>query len=285
MTTTANSFLANGPAAIGFDARPSFAPHWFKFGALAVGHTAGVFGATNDVVTIPPGVNISAAVWGASMRSYGVLGQCLAGSAPGIRGEGGTGPGVEAFSSNNSGVSGAAGAWPSTFPPAGFDWQAGVSGQSQDHPAVTGFSINQYAFQGFSTNNTGVLGVAGGKGPDVPVPVPGNIAGVVGSSDQRPGVIGTSKASDGVYGAAPATSRSAIASSASARTSGDTRGSPRSTRASCFRPGSSARYAAASAGRCRPPRAHCLLLWRRVCASNAGNAAGLGRHGDFGKIR
>jgi hypothetical protein len=193
MTTTANAFLANGPAAIGVEARPSFAPHWFKFGALAVGHTAGVFGATNDIVAIPPSNLTGIGVWGVSKWNYGVLGQSL---ITGIRGEGSTGPGVEAFSSNNSGVSAAAGAWPSTLPPAGFDWQAGVSGQSQDHPAVTGFSTNNYAFQGFSTNSTGILGITGANGP---TPVLVNLAGVVGSSDQQVGIIGTSNLI-GVYG-------------------------------------------------------------------------------------
>jgi len=71
-----------------------------------------------------------------------------------------------------------------------------VSGQSENHPAVTGFSTNQYGFQGFSTASTGVLGVAGAQGP---VPTLVNIAGIVGSSDQQAGVIGTSNAM-GVYG-------------------------------------------------------------------------------------
>jgi hypothetical protein len=71
-----------------------------------------------------------------------------------------------------------------------------VSGQSENHPAVTGFSTNQYGFQGFSTASTGVLGVAGAQGP---VPTLVNIAGVVGWSDQQAGVIGTSNAM-GLYG-------------------------------------------------------------------------------------
>ena len=114
----------------------------------------------------------------------------------GVHGDGASGPGVEGFSNHNSGVSGGAESWPSTLPPTGFDWQAGVSGQSENHPAVTGFSTNQYGFQGFSTASTGVFGVAAGKGP---VPTLVNIAGVVGSSGQQAGVIGTSNAM-GVYG-------------------------------------------------------------------------------------
>ena len=195
MTTTANAFVANGPAAIGLEARPSFRPHWFKFGVLAVGHTAGVIGATNDVTTaLPPAVNMSAGVWGVAKFDYGVMGESL---GTGVRGEGDAGPGVEGYSNNNSGVRGIGGAPPSAIPPAGFDLRAGVSGQSENYPGLVGFSTNKEGLQGLSANNRGVLGVAGAKGP---VPTLYNeIAGVEGSSDQQVGVIGTSN-TVGVYG-------------------------------------------------------------------------------------
>lgn len=194
MTTTANAFVANGPAAIGLEARPSFRPHWFKFGVLGVGHTAGVIGATNDVTTaIPPAVNLSAAVWGVSYLSYGVRGES---QATGVSGVGNVGPGVDGFSNHNSGVSGIVEVAPSVIPPAGFDLRAGVSGQSENYPGLVGFSTNREGSQGLSANGVGVLGVAGAQGP---VPALVNIAGVVGSSDQQTGVIGTSKGI-GVYG-------------------------------------------------------------------------------------
>jgi hypothetical protein len=194
MTTTANAFVANGPAAIGVEARPSFRPHWFEFGVLTVGHTAGVFGQTNDVTTaIPPAANTRAGVWGVAKFDYGVLGQSL---STGIMGEGSSGPGVAGYSSNDSGVRGIGSAAPSVFPPAGFDLRAGVTGQSENYPAVTGFSTNKNGSQGLSINSSGVFGVAGAQGP---VPALVNIAGVVGSSDQQTGIIGTSK-QIGVYG-------------------------------------------------------------------------------------
>ena len=58
MTTTTNSFVANGPARIGFEAKSSSARNPFKFGALAVGHSAGVYGAIDDIA-IPP----TATIW------------------------------------------------------------------------------------------------------------------------------------------------------------------------------------------------------------------------------
>jgi hypothetical protein len=194
MTTTANAFVANGPAAIGVEARPSFRPHWFKFGVLAVGHTAGVIGATNDVTTaIPPAVNVSAGVWGVAKFDYGVIGESL---GTGVKGEGDAGPGVDGFSNQNSGIRGVGGLPPSAAPPAGFDLRAGVSGQSENYPGLVGFSTNREGLQGLSANGVGVLGVAGAQGP---VPALVNIAGVVGSSNQQTGIIGTSN-QIGVYG-------------------------------------------------------------------------------------
>ena len=136
-------------------------------------------------------------VAGASDNARGVFGRSFRDA--GVRGEGNIGPGVEGYASRNFGVAGYTAAGPSTFPPAGFDWEAGVSGQAEDHPAVTGFSINQYAFQGVSTNNTGVLGVAHDRGPGIPPPFAGAGAGVVGTSDIYPGVVGTSNYV-GLYG-------------------------------------------------------------------------------------
>ena len=116
MTTTANSFLANGPATIGLEARVSFSPHPFKFGAPAVGRSVGVVGTTSDLAAIPS-ANPLAGVYGASMWGRGLEGSGMTG----VRGDGVSGPGVEGFSNHNSGVSGAAESWPSTSPPTGFD--------------------------------------------------------------------------------------------------------------------------------------------------------------------
>ena len=53
--TASTSFVASGPAAIGFETRPSSSRNPFKFGALAVGHDVGVYGATDDALgQIPP---------------------------------------------------------------------------------------------------------------------------------------------------------------------------------------------------------------------------------------
>ena len=73
MTTTANSFLANGPATIGLEARVSFSPHPFKFGALAVGRSVGVVDTTSDLAAIPS-ANPLAGVYGASMWGRGLEG-------------------------------------------------------------------------------------------------------------------------------------------------------------------------------------------------------------------
>lgn len=54
MTTTDTSFVAQGPAAIGFSAKASRPTNPFKFGALAVGHETGVYGAIDDIAIPPP---------------------------------------------------------------------------------------------------------------------------------------------------------------------------------------------------------------------------------------
>jgi len=89
---------------------------------------------------------------------------------------------------------------------------AGVVGSSAKQPGVIGTSkfVGVYGYcgtpnpmsaagngvEGHSEDGTGVLGVAGAKGP---LPSGVKIAGVVGSSDQQAGVIGTSNVV-GVYG-------------------------------------------------------------------------------------
>jgi hypothetical protein len=174
-------------------------------GVVGSGSGAGVFGATSDVVFTPPtgSGSVKAGVWGVSRRNYGVRGECGEGGQAGVFGFAGNwGAGVVGVSGNNAGVLGNTGGWPSVPLPAGFDWLAGVSGQTEQHPAVTGFSTNHFGFQGFSNNSSGVLGVAGGKGPPAPnlANIAGvNVAGVNGSSAKQPGIIGTSKFV-GVYG-------------------------------------------------------------------------------------
>jgi hypothetical protein len=76
----------------------------------------------------------------------------------------------------------------------------GVVGHSYPEVAVRGGSALGKGVRGSSLMDAGVMGVSGdNEGPPLGMNLP-TIAGVVGSSDQRPGVIGTSNALIGVYG-------------------------------------------------------------------------------------
>ena len=172
MTTTDSSFVAQGPAAIGFYARgsgsrPATSP--FKLGALAVGHQAGIYGATDDAVYfLPPASGWlweKAGILGASDGNYGVAG----------------------FSTGRAGVYGFS----------NFGW--GVRAWSNYNRGVYAGSADGYGVLSWSENSSGVFGQAGYvAGPTVPnVP---NIAGVIGSSDTGFGVIGTSNTTTGVVG-------------------------------------------------------------------------------------
>jgi hypothetical protein len=172
MTTTDSSFVAQGPAAIGFYARgsgsrPATSP--FKLGALAVGHQAGIYGATDDAVYfLPPASGWlweKAGILGASDSNYGVAG----------------------FSTGRAGVYGFS----------NFGW--GVRAWSNYNRGVYAGSADGYGVLSWSENSSGVFGQAGYvAGPTVPNVT--NTAGVIGSSDTGFGVIGTSNTTTGVVG-------------------------------------------------------------------------------------
>jgi hypothetical protein len=197
MTTTDSSFIAQGPAKFGFYARGTFArppggP--FRFGVLALGKAAGVYGATDDGGPIPPSTTLwgnAAGVLGSSLTSYGVVGSSILQS------------GVGGFSSIASGV---------------FGYSEGIAG-------VEGYSWTSPGILGGSQNSSGVVGVVGSQIPPVSTPPTAGVvgiatlqgpalaqapqvgknilpptAGVTGTADQNPGVIGTSNAAIGIYG-------------------------------------------------------------------------------------
>jgi hypothetical protein len=221
MTTTDSSFVAQGPAAIGFSAKASKPANPFKFGALAVGHETGVYGAIDDIAT-PPTQRIwdQAGVVGTSNNKHGVFG--ISWTLCGVMGQWGVKPallqsssppparaGVMGLAADADGVVGAS------------DHGIGVAGQSQWASGVTGDStyaigvdastdVGDAAIRGqaiagngigvvaVAATNSGVFGMSGSGGPAVPnVP---NIAGVVGSSDAQFGVIGKSNTATGVVG-------------------------------------------------------------------------------------
>ena len=224
MTTIDSSFVANGPAAIGFDAqvtrRPFSAGQPFKLGALAVGHYAGVYGATDDVA-LPPAQRLwdNAGVMGASVNHdgvagrsdlhYGVLGQSganvpslLPASVPattGVLGLSDTAKGVFGASTNDSGVEGSSrwgcGALGSSFNSPGVlgsSWgNSGVTGVSTSGNGVYGSSTDIAGVYGVSASDSGVFGVASTQGANLPAGYDSR-AGVTGSSQDHPGVTGAS---------------------------------------------------------------------------------------------
>jgi hypothetical protein len=117
MTTTTNSFVAIGPAQIGFEA--NWPRNAFKFGALAVGGYAGVYGAIADLA-LPPANTIwdPAGVVGTSNNQHGVFG--ISWTRCGVMGQWGLKPAVVQSM------------WP---PP-----RAGVMGLAQDTDGVVGWS-------------------------------------------------------------------------------------------------------------------------------------------------
>jgi hypothetical protein len=87
--------------------------------------------------------------------------------------------------------------------------QPGIIGFSRENDGAQGLSFTGTAFRAASffgpgVNSisgalSGVTGISNTQGPPVPMNIP-TIAGVVGTSGERPGVIGTSNALMGVYG-------------------------------------------------------------------------------------
>jgi hypothetical protein len=168
----------------------------YRFGALAYGRFGGVVGNGGTVhftrilnlYTDSVGVHGTArdfgGVAGTSLNRVGVYGQVEGGDPlpfgvrAGVIGAATTQAGVFGFSENGLGVLG------SSYP------EVGVRGGSALGKGVRGSSLM----------DAGVLGVSGNfEGPPLGMNLP-TIAGVVGSSDDRPGVIGTSNALIGVYG-------------------------------------------------------------------------------------
>jgi hypothetical protein len=227
MTTTDSSFVAQGPAKVGFYAKGLPRQAGLAFGALTVGNQAGVCGATDDAVSfLPPATRFwaNAGVLGVSDNYYGVYGYAPGNPYPvygtvtggvyghsqsgfGVRGwsdsvfgvyaGSANGYGVYSWSENNSGVFGQAGYDAGPLIPNSTNI-AGVIGSSDQQAGVIGTSNSLMGVYGFSTDNTGVLGIAGAAGPSIPHPV--DTAGVVGNSDGQHGVIGASNALVGVYG-------------------------------------------------------------------------------------
>jgi hypothetical protein len=168
----------------------------YRFGALAYGRFGGVIGNGGTVhftrilnnYTDSVGVHGTArdfgGVAGTSLNRVGVYGQ-VEGGAPlpfGLR------AGVIGAAETQAGV-------------VGFSQDTlGVEGWSYSGLGVRGVSVLGKAVRGSSLMDTGVMGVSGNnEGPPLGMNLP-TIAGVVGSSDERPGVIGTSNALIGVYG-------------------------------------------------------------------------------------
>jgi hypothetical protein len=175
MTTTDSSFVAEGPAHIGFYAKGL--PSGLEFGALTLGSQAGACGATDDAVGfLPPAARFwaNAGILGVSNNYYGVYGYAPGNPLPGT--------GIM-----TGGVYGES--------DAGF----GVRGWSDAGYGVYAGSGTGYGVYSWSEDSSGMYGQAG-YDPGPLIPNSPNIAGVIGSSDQRPGVIGTSNANHGVYG-------------------------------------------------------------------------------------
>jgi hypothetical protein len=183
----------------GFHVRPGGGPGTvlrYRFGAIGYGRFGGVVGCGGTVAfqrvlnnyTDSVGVHGTArdfgGVAGTSLNRVGVYGQ-VEGGAPlpfGLR------AGVIGAAETQAGV-------------VGFSQDTlGVEGWSYSGLGVRGVSVLGKAVRGSSLMDTGVMGVSGNnEGPPLGMNLP-TIAGVVGSSDERPGVIGTSNALIGVYG-------------------------------------------------------------------------------------
>jgi hypothetical protein len=197
MTTSDSSFIAQGPAAIGFYARGPLnrpaSPSPLKFGAVAVAANTGVYGATDEVHPQPPALP----AWGYA----GVVGQ--SNKHPGVAGLSDTNVGVWGTSIDSVGVVGQS---RYVFGVSGGSFTSwGVLGQSSLSSGVVGTTATSQGAILFPST-AGVFGIAGLEGPQVTQgpQVGKNImpptAGVAGTADQHPGVIGTSNAGIGVYG-------------------------------------------------------------------------------------
>jgi hypothetical protein len=157
-------------------------------------------------------------VWGASSRSYGVLGQTGGfpfgphfvdpnnpGGRPderllpaGVLGTATEAVGVVGTSFKTSGVLGQSGP-PPTFDP-NLRYAAGVIGLARDARGLIGASETGEGALGTSRKNFGVTGISGAPAPSMPAPYASLRAGVLGSSQDFPGVTGSSRAQVGIFG-------------------------------------------------------------------------------------
>jgi hypothetical protein len=142
-------------------------------------NNVGVYGQTGEVSELPwpvPNFYARAGVLGAAEQGSGVFGVSAFGA--GVSGFCPKGTAVEGFST----------------------YGIGVVGSAREFPGVYGVSGTAPAVYGLASSDSGVLGICDTEGPPPQMPNLPNVAGVIGSADQRAGVIGTSNASIGVYG-------------------------------------------------------------------------------------
>jgi hypothetical protein len=196
---TSDFFRAEGPGLLGFIADSNDDNVPVKgFGAVAYAFNVGVLGFSGFQAN-PEGpiqqnsYSLRAGVEGGSVEFTGTAGVSL----------------------NRVGVYGQL----EDSPPVPAGLRAGVFGVASTQPGVIGFARDGDGAQGLSFTGTavraasffgpgvhsisgalsGVTGISNTEGPAVPMNIP-TIAGVVGTSGERPGVIGTSNALMGVFG-------------------------------------------------------------------------------------
>jgi hypothetical protein len=141
-------------------------------------NNVGVYGQTGEVpdLPLPFPQYIRAGVVGAAESGSGIFGVTAFGA--GVVGFAPKGIGVEGYAEDG----------------------IGVSGYAHTSPGVYSISRLSQGVYGHSGYSSGVMGVCDTEGPPPQMPNLPNVAGVIGSADQRAGVIGTSNASIGVYG-------------------------------------------------------------------------------------
>src|SRR6266545_5395759 len=167
----------------------------YRFGAIGYGRFGGVVGCGGTVAftRILNNYTDSVGVHGTSRDFTGVAGTSL--NRVGVYGQ--VGEPVDLPAGWRAGVLGAAN---TTAGVTGFSTQApAVTGHSYFGRGVHGGSVMSQGVWGQSVLESGVVGVSKLEGPPLGMNLP-TIAGVVGSSNERPGVIGISNALIGVYG-------------------------------------------------------------------------------------
>jgi hypothetical protein len=199
MSTSDDSFRAEGPGLFGFltDSNDDNVPVK-AFGTVGYAPNVGVLG-FSGIEADPEGpiqqnsYSQRAGVEGGSVAFTGTAGVSLNGV--GVYGQVEDSPPVPA--GFRAGVLGAA------------STQQGIIGFSREGDGIeatsfTGTALRAASFFGPGVHSisgalSGVTGIVNTQGPPVPMNIP-TIAGVVGTSGERPGVIGTSNALMGVFG-------------------------------------------------------------------------------------